>query len=117
MILLLSWPTLLKVAVFSNWQANRDYIAQNLCENRQDPKSDCEGNCQLVKEAEKTTEGHSPVIPARAIENINLEVFDCVKTTPEIPGIVKEIIPAFSFISEITNPLFSKGFFHPPELI
>jgi len=117
LILLLSWPSLLKVAVFANWQINREYIAQNLCENRQKPESDCEGNCQLVKETGKTEDSHSPAIPAKTIEKINLEIFDCLTTDIQIPGIIREIEPLFSFTAEINNPLFSKPFFHPPEVV
>ena len=40
---------------FSNWivvitfNLNRDFIAKNLCENRDRPKLNCKGNCVLMK--------------------------------------------------------------------
>ena len=34
----------------------KDYIAENLCENREEPKSCCEGKCHLQKQLEKNSE-------------------------------------------------------------
>jgi hypothetical protein len=35
--------------VFADYQINKDYIAKNLCENRNRPEMKCEGKCQLCK--------------------------------------------------------------------
>ena len=46
---------LLMTQTFSNWivvitfNLNRDFIAKNLCENRDRPKLNCKGNCVLMK--------------------------------------------------------------------
>ena len=46
---------LLMTQSFSNWfllmafHLNRDFIAKNLCENRDRPKMNCKGNCVLMK--------------------------------------------------------------------
>ena len=35
---------------------NKDYIAKNLCVNRDKPKSCCKGKCHMVKQLQKATE-------------------------------------------------------------
>lgn len=36
---------------------NRDYIARNLCVNKDKPKSCCKGKCHMVKQLQKTNQG------------------------------------------------------------
>jgi hypothetical protein len=63
---------LLLTQVFSKWlmvidyAVNKDYIAKNLCENRNKPTLHCNGKCQLMKkmaveddQSNKTTSGSS----------------------------------------------------------
>lgn len=38
-----------KAVIFTDFYANRDYIAKNLCENRRTPIIHCYGRCQLNK--------------------------------------------------------------------
>ena len=44
-----------KVVIVGSFYANRGYIAKNLCENRNKPKSCCAGKCQLNKKLNKDT--------------------------------------------------------------
>ncbi|RYY66803.1 MAG: hypothetical protein EOO12_03135 [Chitinophagaceae bacterium] len=39
-----------KWIILAEFRLNRDYIAQNLCENRQRPQLKCNGRCQLMKQ-------------------------------------------------------------------
>jgi len=41
---------------FLDYQINRDYIAQNLCENKNDVIPTCGGSCYLKKELKKASE-------------------------------------------------------------
>ena len=38
---------------YIDYAFNKDYIAENLCENKEKPKLKCEGKCHLKKEVEK----------------------------------------------------------------
>ena len=38
---------------YIDYAFNKDYIAKNLCENKEKPKLKCEGKCHLKKEVEK----------------------------------------------------------------
>jgi hypothetical protein len=69
------------VVIFASWQANRDYIAQNYCENKDNPDSDCAGACQLAKQIENADETKAPFLPHKGIEKVELAVFDIVTKT------------------------------------
>lgn len=43
-------------ATYIGFYANRSYIASNLCENKDNPVSDCHGSCYLTNELAKSVE-------------------------------------------------------------
>lgn len=47
--------TFSKAVIVCSFYANQSYIAKNLCENRDKPKSCCAGKCQLKKRLNKDT--------------------------------------------------------------
>ena len=47
--------TFSKAVIVCTFYANQDYIAKNLCENRNKPKCCCHGKCQLRKRLNKDT--------------------------------------------------------------
>ncbi|MGV4529966.1 hypothetical protein [Ornithobacterium rhinotracheale] len=47
LIMLLLLPPALKLGVWVDFKLNEQYIAQNLCENKEVPGSDCHGKCHL----------------------------------------------------------------------
>ncbi len=57
-VLMQTFSTVMIVAAF---YANRDYIAANLCENRDKPKMQCKGKCSLNKQLAKEAEHQAPV--------------------------------------------------------
>jgi hypothetical protein len=46
------FQTFSKTIVFVSWEANRDFISKNLCENRNRPMMHCNGKCHLRKQLE-----------------------------------------------------------------
>lgn len=42
-----------RLFVYVNHFINQEYIAENLCENRDEPKLNCNGKCHLKKELKK----------------------------------------------------------------
>lgn len=51
------WAVMLGPFVtYVSFYANRSYISANLCENRDNPVSECHGSCYLTKELAKTVE-------------------------------------------------------------
>lgn len=45
-----------RLYVLINFQVNKEYIAENLCEKKDEPESCCEGSCHLTKELVKIEE-------------------------------------------------------------
>jgi hypothetical protein len=59
LILLMATQAFSKWVILLEFNRNRDYIAQNLCENRTKPQVKCGGKCQLTKALEKDEKGSS----------------------------------------------------------
>lgn len=45
-----------RIVVYFNFWFNQDFIAENLCENREKPQLECNGMCHLKKELNKDDE-------------------------------------------------------------
>ena len=48
---------LVHLGLWGYYEANKAYIAQNLCENRNQPKKNCCGKCYLRKQMKKVEDG------------------------------------------------------------
>ena len=98
------------------YRVNQDYIAKNLCENRDKPMLDCNGQCYLAKQLKAAEEKEQ-------------------KSNSERLAKMPEVVLAFQAIQPIFKPTFlqisvaedhfatpsfvvsndAKGFFHPPR--
>jgi hypothetical protein len=38
-----------KLVIYADFYLNREYIAENLCENKEEPELQCNGKCHLMK--------------------------------------------------------------------
>ena len=56
-----------QVVIVAEYYANKDFIAKNLCENRDKPKMHCDGKCCLKKKLAK--EGKDQVPSPRSQKN------------------------------------------------
>src|ERR1039458_1757492 len=52
--------TFSQVVIVAEYYANKDYIAKNLCENRDKPQLHCEGKCCLKKKLAKEGKDQAP---------------------------------------------------------
>jgi hypothetical protein len=98
------------------YRVNQDYIAKNLCENRDKPMMNCNGQCYLAKQLKAAEEKEQ-------------------KSNSERLEKMPEVVLAFQAIEPVFSPRFSapiaienhfstqeffpnaaaKGFFHPPR--
>jgi len=108
---------------FSHWfmimsfKLNQDYIAKNLCENRNRPKLKCKGNCVLMKklEQQEKKEQNSPV-------TLKFETSAFVISSRSF---FASLDFASAFIPKSYLPLFNTGkpvgrilpIFHPPAAL
>ncbi len=73
LLIILSVPFMLKIAVVTSWYANRKEITEKYCINKTRPKLHCDGKCQLskqLKEIEKNEANGSMPIDYEKIKNI-----------------------------------------------
>ena len=103
-----------KAIIVLSYQANKTYIAQNLCENRKTPGSHCAGKCQLRKKLEKDKQEDKKNLEKKTkAEQIAVLVFI---ETPTSAGLRFNTIPKQSFPS-LSVPIASASgtlVFRPP---
>ena len=78
-MVLISVKTLLVPVVYLDFELRRDFIIQNLCENRFKPQLKCNGQCYLAKKLHKIAEDNATKETQRqgqSIKKIMEEVFD-----------------------------------------
>ncbi|HEV7333023.1 MAG TPA: hypothetical protein VGN63_18450 [Flavisolibacter sp.] len=103
---------------FSKWvillefNRNRDFIAQNLCENKARPQLKCGGKCQLTKSLEKEEKGSSSSQSAKS-------GFAEILFVPATPGEQTVTVAALNFFqwpSFLSSILAAppRAIFHPP---
>ncbi len=99
-----------------DYAINYEYIAKELCENKENLVLQCNGKCHLMKEMAKTAEEESPI----STDKNNL--------LKEIMPLQLNIVEVFSFhffesdYTQIRTPysnlytyILGKGIFHPPS--
>lgn len=103
-----------KLIIVINFQINKDYIAKNLCINRNKPKSCCEGKCELKKQLDE--EDKKENLPTTSLK----DKFE--KENYYVPGLnilanhMQEIEPNFIYLAPITTSNF-RQVFHPPPFL
>jgi hypothetical protein len=103
-----------RTVILINFKINQAYIAANLCENKDEPESMCEGNCQLKKQIEQTQEAAQQQPPSFSFKELVLFARTVKKCLSAIP---------FSYSFKAYSPQcyaeVSRGFllsvFHPPD--
>lgn len=98
------------------YYANYDYIAKELCENKDKPYLECNGKCYLekqLKEVNHTNHDHKSTVP-----QIN---FDDYPVTPldeftYFFAIHKEVISKKSYTTNFLTQDFFKSDFKPPQV-
>lgn len=101
-----------KLIVVINYRINKEYIAENLCENRDEPESCCEGKCHLEKELDKEEKKENG--PANTIKEKAESLFSTNLQR------VLFIFYTSLFLVKINEPYFclndySSFVFHPPD--
>jgi hypothetical protein len=117
LLTLISVKTLLVPVVYLDFELRKDYIIQNLCENRFKPQLKCNGQCYLAKKLHKIAEDNATKQTQKqgeSIKKIMEEVFD---ETPlfSCDWAVKVLSPKsiYSYQLAHTESVIS-SLFHPP---
>lgn len=114
LILLLLTQTFSKWFVVLSFNLSRDYIAKNLCENRDRPKLNCKGNCVLMKKMkqEQKQEQNTPAPVKIEIGSIVLSSRSFFATA--VPPVFLSNIP-YVMAGDSGKPIDRTiSIFHPP---
>lgn len=115
LLLLIMTQTFSKWFVVMAFNLNRDYIAKNLCENRNRPKLNCKGNCVLMKkmklEEKQEQDKQAPVkMEMSSVVLSSRSFFASAETPVFITGILYSKAPDTG--KPVDRPT---TFFHPPS--
>jgi hypothetical protein len=103
-----------KLAIIINFEANREYIAKNLCEKKDEPDSCCKGSCQLNKSLEEEEESKNSSVPGTDIKE-KFETLTCTLNDKD-QLFVYETTIAFVEYYRLKKPVkLSNSIFHPPN--
>lgn len=90
-----------KAAIFISFKLNQEYIAKNLCENKDKPKMHCNGNCQLMKDLKKAEKQEQKNVPFELKESSE--------------SVYYQALISYEFLKETLEFLNSKSFFYQLE--
>jgi hypothetical protein len=115
LLLVLVAYLVLPVIPIVDYLINKDYIAKNLCVNRDKPKSCCKGKCHLVKQLKKTSSSTESENRDRSkrIQYKELDEFLVKKYCQSI--LHKTTFDYLNFNSYKLQQLSNSSIFVPPE--
>lgn len=119
LVFLFAWQLMLKAGVLIWFGANRSYIAAELCENKDKPELECNGQCVLAKrmKAAEQERRDADQRPLRIMEKFEFSHYiaaadEALSETDDANYSDRAIWTAYL---EPHSNYFS-NFFHPPEL-
>jgi hypothetical protein len=107
--------TFSQVVIVAQFYANQDYIAKNLCENRDKPQMHCNGKCCLKKKLAQEGKQQAPSPRTQKEEQVVNLFFTDTKFE------ITHFIPAMrstSYLSynDLQTVSFPHSVFHPPTV-
>ena len=106
--------TFSRLFIIIDYQLNKDYLAANLCENRDKPQMHCNGKCCMMKKM-KQEEKNDQENPERKMEN-KFEIIAYQATNYLLtPGCTIITRTKYPVIRESISPNFHYTIFHPPR--
>lgn len=108
--------TFSKVVVLVDFQANKEYIMEFLCINRDKPELECEGKCQLTKKLkdQHDTDKQANERGQKQEVQVNLYCQNLPVFTTYFPVAIVSFLSAYSFSH---TSVAYHSIFHPPKTI
>jgi hypothetical protein len=117
LLLVLGAYLIIPVIPVIDYLVNKDYIAKNLCVNKDKPKSCCKGKCHMVKQLQKTNKNtdNDPKNTGSRVQLKELNEFIVSKACTY----TAEITSHTYFVYHIITPdqLAYSAIFVPPKLL
>jgi hypothetical protein len=116
LIAIMLLQTFSKVVVLVDFQANREYIMEFLCINRDKPELKCEGKCQLTKKlkAQHDTDKQANERGQKQEVQVNLYCQNLFSLKPIIPETIVTYPSGYTFSY---SSIAYHSIFHPPQFI
>jgi hypothetical protein len=116
LLLVMLSVTFSKWLIIAQFRLNQQYISENLCVNKNKPKSCCHGKCFLGKQLVKDEKGDTQGLPEKSKEKTDIQLF---YETENCNGISKKyalnIFPSFETNFSLSS--FCDACFKPPRSI
>jgi hypothetical protein len=116
LLLVLLAYLVLPVIPIVDYLINKDYIAKNLCVNRDKPKSCCKGKCHLVKQLKKTSSNTENENKDRGKRPQHKELDEFIVKNPCQSILQKAAIDYLILNSSRFQQLSISAIFVPPEI-
>lgn len=109
------WPYCHKAVVIGLFYADRQFIAENLCVNKDKPQLHCNGQCVLYKRLKFEQEKQG----RQAVKILQFRFFDFSIAQPVTEASLAFTKPYYNFfdLKELTLPGFLKKTPKPPEYL
>ena len=103
-----------KLFIVVDYQLNKDFIAKNLCENRNKPMMHCNGKCHMMKQL-KQDEKKDQENPERKTEN-KFEIICSFTPQSSFDIYYTPTIFEYPVFKESITIGFHTATFHPPQV-
>ncbi|MDP4283180.1 MAG: hypothetical protein Q8891_02060 [Bacteroidota bacterium] len=114
LIITVGAQTFSKWIIEFNFEINREYIAKNLCINRNNPKIGCNGKCCLKKRLTADEDQQQPAGKDSIQKNLQLDFFLHKPLQIDL-SIAREIILHYSLYRFSNSQEFIQSIFEPPQ--
>ena len=106
-----------KIGVIAWFNANRDYVATELCENKNAPEKKCAGKCYLKKQLNKIEQGSdkSKQLPEKKHKTEFSEFITSVAPHFAISFFTQSQVSAVAYTDNYSFNC-SQSIFHPPPV-
>lgn len=99
--------------LFAAFKINQSFIAANLCENKSNPKMNCNGHCQLKKQLEEQEKKEQNLPPGGIKDKTELVYY--IESSGKPVFALSKIRNTF-FSYRVSAPVdFADSVFHPPS--
>ena len=105
-----------EAAIYLSFKLNQNYIAKNLCVEKDIENSTCKGCCQLKEKLDENRAQEEKQVPERQRKQVNPIILDCLSIQDEL-ALSQFELAAFEFNTADSysyENLFD--IFHPPKV-
>jgi len=115
LLLVLAAYIIIPVVPVIDYLVNKDYIAKNLCINKDKPKSCCKGKCHMVKQLQKTNKNtdNDPKNTSSRVQLKELNEFVVSRTCSYTPEINSHTYFVYNILT--SDQLAYSAIFVPPK--